>query len=200
MTKLWLMHCACLEHPALFFKGMELVSDERRKKVNHAKKELSKRQMLGAGILLSYALDSRGLKEQNLGYRVTPSGKPYFETAPELFFSLSHSGEWALCALGDAPVGADVQQITEYLPRVAKRCFSPEEAACLEAMLPGRERDTAFTRLWAARESQVKLLGDWSAGAKLPPVRNYDVSEEICIAACGWDEQWSDDVIRVSFS
>ena len=79
MTKLWLMHCACLEHPALFFKGMELVSDERRKKVNHAKKELSKRQMLGAGILLSYALANRGLKEQDMGYRVAPSGKPYFE-------------------------------------------------------------------------------------------------------------------------
>lgn len=35
----------------------------------------------------------------------TETGKPYLRLHPELFFNISHSGDWIACALGDAPVG-----------------------------------------------------------------------------------------------
>ena len=31
---------------------------------------------------------------------VTPAGKPYFPARPEFHYSISHSGEWVVCAVG----------------------------------------------------------------------------------------------------
>lgn len=39
----------------------------------------------------------------------TETGKPYLRLHPELSFNISHSGDWIACALGDAPVGLDIQ-------------------------------------------------------------------------------------------
>lgn len=36
-------------------------------------------------------------------------GKPWFPAAPELHFSISHSGGRWVCAFADAPVGLDLQ-------------------------------------------------------------------------------------------
>lgn len=187
MTKVWLTHCACLDKQELFLSAMEVVSPYRREKVNHAKSLASKRQVLGAGILLAHALNSRGLREREMSYQIEKSGKPFLKTAPNLFFSLSHSENWALCALGDDCVGADVQTFVKYVPRVARRCFLPKDAARLEKMKE-TARDEEFTRLWAARESQVKWLGGWNKGREFPPVKEYFELNQIRIAVCTWDE------------
>lgn len=87
-----------------------------------------------------------------------PNGKPYFPEAPELHFSVSHSGDWWACAFGASPLGLDLQQ---HLPcsaaRLSRRCFHPEEDAHLRAL----DYDAAeFFRIWCAKESRVKLTGE----------------------------------------
>ena len=87
------------------------------------------------------------------------AGKPYFPLAPDLHFSLSHSGADWVCALSGQPLGLDLQQ-----PRpvdaaaLARRFFHMDEAAYLQA------HPEDFFRVWTAKESYVKYTGRGIAG------------------------------------
>ena len=85
-------------------------------------------------------------------------GKPYLTAAPDVHFSLSHSGTWVVCAVSDHPVGVDIQQCRSFKPNIADRFFHPDEVQYLSA-LPSAERESAFYTLWTLKESYVKADG-----------------------------------------
>ncbi|MDD4511099.1 MAG: 4'-phosphopantetheinyl transferase superfamily protein [Oscillospiraceae bacterium] len=81
-------------------------------------------------------------------------GKPYFENAPDIQFSVTHSGDFWLCAISTQPVGLDLQQTQPVSTlKIARRFFHPNEVEYLEA------HPDAFFAVWAAKESFVKLTG-----------------------------------------
>ena len=86
-----------------------------------------------------------------------PGGKPWFPDAPEHQFSLSHSGELALCALADGPVGADIEVIRLRSAGLPEYVFREEEQARWRAL--GGDWP-AFYILWTERESIVKYTGE----------------------------------------
>ncbi len=93
-------------------------------------------------------------------------GKPYFPQFPQYQFNLSHSGHYALCALSDAPVGADIQVVRPtWSPRLVERSCTPEERAWLSAR---GDRPQDFAALWACKESAGKRSG---YGLPYPPSR-----------------------------
>lgn len=75
-------------------------------------------------------------------------GKPMFPEETGIYFSLSHSGGLAMCAVDSRPVGADIQKIREVPDRVKKRL-------CTETELAGAD----FISLWCMKESFIKLRG-----------------------------------------
>ncbi len=100
-----------------------------------------------------------------------PHGKPYFsenylgENA-DLFFSLSHSGNYVLCALAHEEVGADIQKIpevemkkTERERNIAERFFAKRERLWYQDAGEEvcRER---FYRIWAGKEAYIKWTGN----------------------------------------
>ncbi len=98
-----------------------------------------------------------GLTREQLGeMQVNTWGKPFLPLHPDLHFSISHSGEWWLCAFGSAPVGLDVQIHHSHLPpeTLSRRFFHPTEDGFL-----ARENYRRFFDLWCAKESWVKFLG-----------------------------------------
>jgi len=185
MTQGYLLNCNCFSNQELFLQGMGRLSSFRRKKVNHAKSLQAKYQRLGAGVLLDQALRQRGLSEKEMEYMVDTNGKPFFAHCSNLFFSLSHSGDWAACTLSDQQVGVDVQVLSEYNARVSERCFSKEEAKVL-AQLSGEERDREFTRLWVRKESLVKYFGTWKKQETAPKV--MDFYDEVHVGVCTEDD------------
>lgn len=80
-------------------------------------------------------------------------GKPYLPAYPGLHFSLSHSGNFVVCAISSVPVGVDLELPRTVHPGVAARWFSPEEQALL-AQAP-----SAFFDLWMAKEAVLKEIG-----------------------------------------
>lgn len=86
----------------------------------------------------------------------TARGKPFFPKNPALHFNLSHSGGYALCALGERPVGIDIQIIKPYKTRLLDRVCSPEERRWLRER---GDRDGDFAQIWAKKESLCKLRG-----------------------------------------
>ena len=88
---------------------------------------------------------------------VTPAGKPYFPARPEFHYSISHSGEWVVCAVGAVPLGVDIQVERPVRP-VVFRALSPVEQRELDG-LEEQERFPAFFDVWCLKEAYSKAIG-----------------------------------------
>ena len=84
-------------------------------------------------------------------------GKPYFKDCPEKHFNLSHSGEFALCALSDAAVGADLEIVRPRKEGLSGYTFKGEEYGRYLAL--GGDWN-AFYILWTEVESAIKYTGE----------------------------------------
>jgi len=98
-------------------------------------------------------------------------GKPILADGP--CFSLSHSADMMMLAIGDAAIGCDVERIDPALdwPPLAETFFTATERAALAALPPEAAR-RAFFACWARKEAFVKALGlglSW-------PLDAFDVS------------------------
>ena len=103
-----------------------------------------------------------GVEEAALAMSRDPHGRPRLPAAPTGHdVSWSHSGDRLLVALSEGvDVGADLERLRPR-PRaleLARRFFEPGETAWLES-LPAPARETAFVRLWCAKEAVLKAHG-----------------------------------------
>lgn len=85
-------------------------------------------------------------------------GKPFLPPSAGLWFSLSHTGGWTLCAVSESEVGLDAQTLTPCDEEICGLYFTEAERACLSAA-PAVQRGALFTRLWTLKESYLKYLG-----------------------------------------
>ena len=128
------------------------VEEGRRVYADSHRKEDDRRRSLGAGLLLRYA---RHVYKVASPIKITPTGKPAFVSGPA--FSLSHSGNFVMLAVGGQRVGADLEKIE---PRpvlaLAERFFAPEEAKLLKE---SNDPADAFFALWTQKEAVIKADG-----------------------------------------
>lgn len=88
-------------------------------------------------------------------------GKPYF-TAGNWHFSISHTRRHAFCALSDAPVGLDAEEMDRNIDlRLAGKILSPGEKAQFDA---AQDKQQALLRFWVLKEAAAKLTGDGLRG------------------------------------
>ena len=128
--------------------------EERKQKILRYKLEENRRQSLGAGRLLKWALQRYGATAEKLSYG--SNGKP---EAEGVYFNLSHSGQWVVCAIGDGPVGCDVEEIATVREGIAERFFTQKEVEYLNRF-GSEERAAEFFRLWTLKESYMKMTGE----------------------------------------
>jgi len=108
-------------------------------------------------------------------YRFGEHGKPEIVDFPRQF-SLSHSGDYVLCAVSDRPIGADIQQLQTNadLRKLADRfCPETERDAVLQAADETTQR-RIFFRFWTRREAYAKLTGE-----SLPTVLGSPLPESL---------------------
>ncbi len=142
--------------PVRFSCGMSLLPwEERREKAMRYYFEIDRCRCLGAGLLLVNALREAGVSDMKLRY--LSNGKPVLANEPDVHFNLSHSGNLAVCAVSDHPVGVDVELLQDMDPGVAGMCFQPVERRWIR---DAEDQARAFTRLWTRKESFLKLAGD----------------------------------------
>lgn len=84
--------------------------------------------------------------------------KPLLADYPEVGFNLSHSGDWAVCALCGAPVGVDIQ-VERPLRASLIRRFSPAEQQMLNTLPPAKQQPALYD-LWCLKEAYCKCTGD----------------------------------------
>lgn len=145
-------------------KLQKLLDSDRQKKVSALKNEKEKCRSITAGLLLRHAFLKMGHCEQEWQQvRIEKEiyGKPYIKGHEDFYYSLSHSGEWSLCVVDDAPVGCDIQEMAPWKLQIAKRFYSKEEYDRIVAINESDNdaRTRMFYHMWAAKESAVKLSG-----------------------------------------
>ena len=84
-------------------------------------------------------------------------GKPFFPQRPDLHFNLSHSGDLALCGVGAAHLGVDIEVIRPRRAGLARYICSPEEYAWYEEL--GGDWESLYT-IWTLKEARVKCTGE----------------------------------------
>lgn len=129
----------------------------RRERWERLRNEKARDESMAAGLLFAAAMKRRGLTEAEME-RVTlyPAGKPVLCGREDLWFSLSHSGRYILCAVSGKTVGADVQQMRRVNPGIASR-FHEGEREWLSRQ-PEPEKTDALFRLWTRKEAWVKAV------------------------------------------
>lgn len=123
----------------LFFQTIyNGLSDERRAKVDRIQTDAGKRLSVAAGYLYDtyHALGA--------------------------YYNLSHSGNLAVIAVGDRPVGVDVEGIKKPKEGVLQKCYSQDEKQAIAS--DAAFADIRFTAYWTIKESACKRTKEGLAG------------------------------------
>ncbi len=88
-----------------------------------------------------------------LKYQVNEFGKWELENN-ELYFNLSHAGQYAVCAISDRPVGIDIEQMVSRDFSIFQSVWTEREKKLFQV-----HNMEDFYDLWTAKESYVKWLG-----------------------------------------
>lgn len=91
-------------------------------------------------------------------------GRPY-SNENKIFFSLSHSGDFVACSIGDSKNGVDVEKIDRKIDiNIAKRFFLPNEYEIIKN-LNENLRAKKFFEYWTLKESCLKCLNlqEWTS-------------------------------------
>ena len=147
---------------AQFDSAFDKMDDERKARCLRFKLCDDRRRMAFADELLRSLLgETFGVNENEISIKNLPSGKPVAEVkGKEVFVSLSHSGDFVACALADTPVGIDVEVKREVKPSLFKALNADE----LEFLNTKEDKDSAFLKIWTAKEAYLKITGEGLAG------------------------------------
>lgn len=184
MWTLYVMETSALKEEAVYKKAISYVDRARAARLDSMRQESSKVQSLAAGLLLSFAMENylsgkagQGtyqvsvaqvlaelenkdiLKISQYSIAKTELGKPYFADCTDIHFNLSHSGDYAVCAMADKEIGVDIQQWKKITNSgIIRRLLNEKETDAYERLSDVEKEKHLFT-LWAVKEAYVKYIG-----------------------------------------
>lgn len=140
-----------------FDSAMALMGAARRRRVSDFPAEDDRKRSAAGELLLRRALcEQLGCTMETAPLTWEDSGKPA-ATAEGVYLSVSHSGPWVVCALGDKPLGVDVEVIRSTEQKFMARACSEAEMAYIAF---GREGCYhRFWECWTAKEALFKVTG-----------------------------------------
>lgn len=155
--KLYRININDLDDPQQNKGLLESVGVKRREKILRYYKSEDRKRSLGAGIIIEQILKENGLSEDHLKY--SENGKP---VADNLFFNVSHAGDYVVGVSSDCDVGCDIEKIIDAPIEIAEHYFNQSE---IEYIKSESDKNKAFFTLWTLKESYMKMTG---MGMSLP--------------------------------
>lgn len=143
---------------------LEKLHKQRQEKVARCKNEADKKRSLMAGLLLRHALEQEGMEYDVLEFIQNVHGKPMLKGYDNVHFSISHAKDYVICAIGDCPIGVDVEDVMRHslqqgsarLTAIARKCFTDRENRFLDTAGNWQE---AFLKVWTRKEAYGKAVG-----------------------------------------
>lgn len=145
---LTIYYCDAPNFEGYFEKGLSFLPRERQEKAERFLRTEDRVLSVLTGLMLQKVLGYSETKP----LRFFEHGKPYMDNAP--CFSISHSGDLAVLAVSEYPIGVDVQKAVPFSKNLLRRSFTEEEQDYIG------EDPVRFLRLWTRKEAAIKLTGD----------------------------------------
>ncbi len=156
-ARAYLVNVCKLTEPQTFTDYYRSVDPSIQMWVDEYKKIEDKARSLGAWLLASYGLRQAGVESLTLAK--SSSGKPYLRGNSKTNFNISHSKDYAMCALSNVEVGCDIEHASEPSLSIASKFFSEREKTILFDK-PLEDLGKCFYTLWTLKESYAKMTGD----------------------------------------
>lgn len=115
-----------------------------------------KRTLAGRYLLKKMIKEIYGREGFELSYN--ENGKPELDFC---FFSISHSGNYAVCAVAETPVGIDIENTGRFKRREKYMFFTDNETRYVNS----RDSARRFCIIWTRKEAYIKALGEPLASA-----------------------------------
>lgn len=181
---LYLANVSFLKDENAYRKAYSLLNEERRLKADRYKNEKDRLLSVCAGLMLNFIFAENGIAAPAV--LTGENGKPYLESG-ELFFNISHSGEYVLCAVSKTPTGCDIEKEDAVNLNLVKRFFDEAEYNTLISA-GEKEQKELFYRFWTLKESFIKAVG---LGMKLPLNKfRINLSDKISVVS-DYDKPYS---------
>ncbi|AUD03906.1 4'-phosphopantetheinyl transferase family protein [Spirosoma pollinicola] len=135
-----------------------LQPDEINRAERYHRSEDRKRFIHSRGILRILAGNYTAQAPDQIRFIKGPNKKPALAGDTGWHINVSHSGGWALFAIGQVSVGVDVEKINPgfSFQEILPASFSPEEQAYINGETDAYQR---FYQLWTRKEAFVKATG-----------------------------------------
>lgn len=163
-----------------------VVGKQRQEKVERHRFDRDKIRSLCAGALICLGVMEWDEKEQDLDlHKVVPekvnwemlqsffetsgksvvceygsNGKPSLKDYPEIQFNVSHSGDYVVAVFDRQAVGVDIQEHRTLKENMARHFLTAWELEQTAMQAEGENREEILCRLWAVKESYIKLTGE----------------------------------------
>ena len=143
-----------------------ILSPAEAERASRFRFEPARRRYIAARTILRQLAAARlGIEPAAVSLDADDRGKPFVAGRP-FELNVSHSGDYLAIAFSEAPVGIDIEQISERTPvdAIAGRFFPPDLVRYLDALrVTSRRRE--FFRLWTTMEAAIKAdgAGVWSS-------------------------------------
>lgn len=137
---------------------LPLVSKERQERIRQFRFDRDKLRCLKAELILRKVLtENYGMQAKKVSFKTNEYGKPYLEENI-IYFNLSHSGNWVVCAISPKEVGIDIEEIQHVDFSIANKYFSEMETKTLNNLAEENKLDYFF-EIWTLKESFIKAVG-----------------------------------------
>lgn len=136
-----------------FIDWFEQMSDKRKNAVNRMVIEQKRKLRIAADALCRRAIsDYCGIAPEDIVFEHGKKGKPYAKGLP-VYFNISHSGDYAVCAVSDCEIGIDIEKIKPVNMRTAEKFATDGEKEYIYSCKNG------FFEIWTLKEAYFKCIG-----------------------------------------
>ena len=136
-----------------FEKWFSEMTEERKAEVLRLKAAEKQAQKIAAHHLCRSSISEFcGIPETDIILARTEYGKPYAEGLP-VHFSVSHSGDYAVCAVSENEIGIDIEKIRKINPNLSTRFASENETEYISS------HENGLFEIWTLKEAYFKCIG-----------------------------------------
>lgn len=137
-----------------FFSFLD--KEKRAEYLSSSNENRKKSILLSQGFAKEKIAEEFSLDKKDIIFSVTQAGKPYCKSHRDIYFSLSHSGNFLALAISDRDVGIDIEKIRNAKESLVSRvCCDNEKKMIFSDEYP----DKKFTEIWTRKEAYLKALG-----------------------------------------